>query len=594
MQSRVTLDHCFGGCQAKSETSHDFSRSPPSSSTLSSQYSISFYTDLLNNNHVQMPLQQNTFVVVPNPVTFQQALAVDGPESKPPMTTKQAQKAYREANRLPKMTKAERLRRERAERERERKEEEKLKASKRAKVLRDRKKERDLELVEERRRQGLPLVRVRPSQATLSTFFKGNGVSRKRDSDAYQADRPAMMEVENKENLTPVGSPSESASIKRQRLGETQSQQDFLQRDEPAAAFLHPSNSPEELLEALIDDFPTASQAARELEEPLVETTEPSPVRRGPPAFMKSSPLHRSVLKQALASSQRNLAPPLDALPDPVVDDDTGYVRPITSQDLVFSSQEVWDPEFEDDEPILVQDGQKQPDVVSDPINDSSPRVPTGRVSLPNRAMADQISSEPIGEPSARVERQTGDTLDGFTYSQFFTSSFNSADEEVGQPQPLNPPPCEPEPPKRSRSPQRLFGSSGNGIAILTARAAELQAEEEAEEERRKQAALERERQRRLQNFMERSREEERLFAQQAAATTELFTSQHGGTRNGDSMAPLSQESDYGADWTLDNIELMDSLVVPVEAGSQDSDEYGPAWTLDNVELLEAQVRGNA
>ncbi|KAK4176780.1 hypothetical protein QBC36DRAFT_328491, partial [Triangularia setosa] len=470
------------------------------------------------------PLQQNTFVVVSNPVSFQQALAMDGPESKPPMTTKQAQKAYREANKLPKMTTAERLRQERADQERIRKEEEKEKASKRARVLRDRKKARELELMEEKRRQGLPLVTVRPSQATLSTFFKGNGAPRKRDSDAFEADQPAMMEeAEDKENRTPVGSPSESSSVKRQCLGETLSQQDFLQRDEtPADHLVHPANSPEGLLETFIDDFPTASQAARELEddEPLVETTEPSPVRRGPPAFKKSSPLHRLVLKQNLASSRRNPTPP-EAAQQLILEDDTEFLRPITSQDLAFSSQDVWDFECDDDEPILSHEGQEQTKVDGH-IDGSSPCVPTLRFPSPSQGTTDNVSSEPVGEPSAGLA-EAEDTLDGFTYSQFFSSSFSSPDEEVSQPQPLitNQPPCKDGPsdsPKRSRSPQRFLGSSGNGIAVLQAVANSHKAAKEAEERRLEQEALER--RQRYQDLMERLREEERP-AEQAAATTE-------------------------------------------------------------------------
>ncbi|KAK0736452.1 hypothetical protein B0T21DRAFT_440817 [Apiosordaria backusii] len=533
------------------------------------------------------PLQQNTFVVVPNPVSFQQALAMDGPESKPPMTSKQAQKAYRQANKLPKLTKAEQLRQERAEQERIRKEEEKLKASKRAKVLRDRKKAKELELREEKRRQGLPLVTVRPSQATLSTFFNGNGASRKRDSGAFEADQAAMTEeLEDKENQTPVGSPSESSLVKRQRLEENLSQQEYLQREETPADLLQPT-SPEELLEAFIDDFPTASQAARELEddEALVETTEPSPARRGPPASKKTSPSQRSVLKQAIANSQRNLA--TQAAQQPILDDDIDLFAPFSSRDLAFSSQDLWELE---DEMISPNEVVEQADV-NDTIDGSSPCVPTLRFPSPSQVTADKISSEPVGEPSAGLG-EAEDTLDGFTYSQFYSSSFKPSDEEVEQPQPLTntQPPCKdgaPDIPERSRSPQRFFGSSGNGIAILQAVAQRLDAEKEAEKRRLEQVALER--WQRYQAYLEREREEERL-AEQAAAAAELVASQHDDTQQEGSMAPLSQESDYGADLTLDNVEMLDSMVVPMEAGSEDSDEYGPGLTLDNVELLEANL----
>ncbi|KAK4195355.1 hypothetical protein QBC40DRAFT_269359 [Triangularia verruculosa] len=516
-----------------------------------------------------MPLQQNTFVLVPQPVTFQQALALDGPESKPPMTTKQAQKAYREANRLPKMTKAERRRQERAELERIRKEEEKEKASKRAKVLRDRKKAKEQALKEEKRRQGLPLVDVRPSQATISTFLKGKAVSRKQDADAFEADQPAMMEeAEDKENQTPVGSPSESRSIKRQRLGETSSQQHLLPGEETSADLgLHPASSPAELLEGFIDDFPTASQAARELEddEPLVETTELSPARRGPPAIMKSSPSHGSLLEQEFASRRHQALAKAAKLRYSIYDDSTEYSR------FSFSDQGFWssDDELETEEPEVIEQ-----------IDDNSPCVPTLKLPSPSPEMVDKISPEPAGKPSAALDK-TEDTLDGFTASQFFSSSFKVSDEEVDEPQPLttNQPPCD----------------DGTSVSPIPEAVAESHnADKEAEERRLEQEALER--RQRLQNFLERAREEERLFelAEQEAAAAKLVASKHDGTQLEDSMAPLSQESDYGPDLTLDNAEEMDRMVVPMEAESEDSDEYGPGFTLDNVELLEALVRRNA
>ncbi|KAI0840355.1 hypothetical protein F5Y06DRAFT_262428 [Hypoxylon sp. FL0890] len=134
---------------------------------------------------------QNTFSIVPNaPGAINSNL--DTSECRPskrPMTTKQAKKAYQKANKGPKLTKAEKRRQELLEQDRIRKEFEKEKNQARAKAARDRKKEKEEKERAERKKKGLPLVDVRPSQDTIAWFVRGNG--RKQEKQERQ-ESPAI------------------------------------------------------------------------------------------------------------------------------------------------------------------------------------------------------------------------------------------------------------------------------------------------------------------------------------------------------------------------------------------------------------------
>jgi hypothetical protein len=146
-----------------------------------------------------MPDTQNTFTVVPNGMGLA-GQGMDTPQTKPPMTSKQAQKLYRQATRGPKMTKAEARRLEKEEQDRIKKELETTKA----RAARERKKQKDLlkgqKEREEKKRKGLPLVNVRPSQDTLARFVRGNGGGMKRD----RGDLALAAIPEGKENQPPA------------------------------------------------------------------------------------------------------------------------------------------------------------------------------------------------------------------------------------------------------------------------------------------------------------------------------------------------------------------------------------------------------
>ncbi|KAL2272012.1 hypothetical protein VTJ83DRAFT_1383 [Remersonia thermophila] len=108
-----------------------------------------------------------------------------------PMTTKQIQREYRKRTKTKKMTREEerewqrRIRRELEEEERKRKEEdERERRLKRAQTLRERKKARDKEMAMEKKKQGVPLVKVTASQNLITHFLGGKGTKREDAADA--------------------------------------------------------------------------------------------------------------------------------------------------------------------------------------------------------------------------------------------------------------------------------------------------------------------------------------------------------------------------------------------------------------------------
>lgn len=107
------------------------------------------------------------------------------------MTSKQVKQAYKAANQGPRLSRAEQIKADRAEQARIRKEIEKEKASAKARLVRERKKEKELAEREVKKKEGKPLVNVRPSQDTIARFVRGsgNGAGKKRDYTGSCVDR---------------------------------------------------------------------------------------------------------------------------------------------------------------------------------------------------------------------------------------------------------------------------------------------------------------------------------------------------------------------------------------------------------------------
>ncbi|KAH7397839.1 hypothetical protein BKA64DRAFT_50693 [Cadophora sp. MPI-SDFR-AT-0126] len=98
-----------------------------------------------------------------------------------PMTSKAAKKAYQQANRGPRISRAEQHRRDKAELEQQKREYEREKAAERAKAAREKKAAKAAAEKEARRKQGIPEPSkfVRPSQPTISRFVRSNGTSKR-------------------------------------------------------------------------------------------------------------------------------------------------------------------------------------------------------------------------------------------------------------------------------------------------------------------------------------------------------------------------------------------------------------------------------
>lgn len=129
-----------------------------------------------------MAPRQRTFTIVPTPLGMQGLVQRPAGEAPKPMTSKQAQKLHRQATRLPKRTKAEQIQYEREQQRLIKEEDEKRRASNKARMLRERKKEKEQTLIQAKKRKGLPLVDVRPSQDLITRFVRGNGSGMKRDA----------------------------------------------------------------------------------------------------------------------------------------------------------------------------------------------------------------------------------------------------------------------------------------------------------------------------------------------------------------------------------------------------------------------------
>ncbi|KAL7895923.1 hypothetical protein HDV63DRAFT_380516 [Trichoderma sp. SZMC 28014] len=153
---------------------------------------------------------QKTFTIIPPA-----GPATRTPVDSRPMTSKQVRKAYQAATRVPRLSKAERIKQERAEQERIRKEFEKEKAAARAKFLREKKKAKEEAEKQEKKKKGLPLVTVRPSQDTIAKFFRGNGLGHKRSCEGEDVGATKAPELPAVEELAEDDGDDDFPSPKR-------------------------------------------------------------------------------------------------------------------------------------------------------------------------------------------------------------------------------------------------------------------------------------------------------------------------------------------------------------------------------------------
>lgn len=205
---------------------------------------------------------QRTFTLIPKFPGREES-----PDTPPlrPMTSKQVRKAYKSANKGPKLTRAEIWKQEKAEQERIRKEFEKEKAAAKAKILREKKKEKELAEKAEKRKKGLPLVNVRPSQETISWFVRGNGSAKKRDAKGKDARNDTIEEEAEPPETTVADTIDEEPQQPAKRVRTLES----IQEDE--------QDTPDVGAEAMTDDEmrqPSPSprrEDMQEVEEELME-----------------------------------------------------------------------------------------------------------------------------------------------------------------------------------------------------------------------------------------------------------------------------------------------------------------------------------
>ncbi|CAM1509787.1 Fc.00g001220.m01.CDS01 [Cosmosporella sp. VM-42] len=148
-----------------------------------------------------MPVQ-NTFTLIPQ-FPGRANTPERGQTPIRPMTSKQVQKAYKAANRAPRMSRAEQRKQEKAEQERIRKEFEKEKAAAKAKAVREKKKAKEAAEREVKKKKGLPTVTVNPSQDTIAWFVRG----KKRDSGGKEMKTVGTLEPIGEMPPPPVPSP---------------------------------------------------------------------------------------------------------------------------------------------------------------------------------------------------------------------------------------------------------------------------------------------------------------------------------------------------------------------------------------------------
>ncbi|KAK4076716.1 uncharacterized protein Triagg1_4319 [Trichoderma aggressivum f. europaeum] len=214
---------------------------------------------------------QRTFTIVP-PAGPAERTPVDSR----PMTSKQVRKAYKEANRIPRVSRAEQLRQERAEQERIRKEFEKEKAALKAKTLREKKRAREQAEREEKKKKGLPLVNVRPSQDTIAWFVRGKGAGTKRDCRGQNAATTPVLPIveEPEEDEDDFPSPKRLCNQEQQKEAGCE-KEDYLEEEFEGGEFEEedfeePVEKSEEVLPALeepatkIDTTPEKNQRTAE------------------------------------------------------------------------------------------------------------------------------------------------------------------------------------------------------------------------------------------------------------------------------------------------------------------------------------------
>lgn len=332
-----------------------------------------------------MPVQQ-TFSIIPEL----------GPRSRSnnqpvrPMTSKQVKKAYKEANKKPRISKAEQRRLDLAEQERIRKEFEKEKQAARAKAARERKKEKELAQKEARRRNGKPLVDVRPSQDTISRFVRGNGTGKKRDGTGMEvAERSAPLAAVAEETETHTEHETDAEGIDlvkaEKPVSENNGDRDDGHVQKPSSSHIIPRNSQSSSQRPLHNQSSRASSQQRKHSQRLSQDRHSHPNTRG---------------RDSRRASQVSLNQQIDDNTRPHFGDYSGQAvaasfDPVPSFHQQNSSEELPVESDEVQDRVAIVDPPAIPLSADDPFHDhaSKPIPPSGKSSRGDPALSCQSQS---------------------------------------------------------------------------------------------------------------------------------------------------------------------------------------------------------
>ncbi|KAM7213649.1 hypothetical protein V8F06_010970 [Rhypophila decipiens] len=536
-----------------------------------------------------MPKLQQTFTLIDPTVRMQhmvnrppdQAL----PELAPWMTSKQAQKLHREKTKQPRVSREEQRRLEREEQKRIKDEFDKEKSSKRARFLRDKKKEKEQKALEAKRKKGLPLVDVRPSQPTISWLVRPNGATKRKVDEVEGAAA---------EQIAPRPHPSQRAqrqqacentrpapSYDRPVVPDTPAAPKILSQTSPTASRLPTSSqlwplrditnvatpappaSTQFVIEHLEDFLPTSSQMDRELEE---EYGTPMAAKKPTPAPIVSRP--RPPVPLFSDSGKGKSGPfvaqvpiplatrPAPAPPSKMVDRIKNVADFLSSQDWELNSEDILDLEGTTNTPC------RHSKAVS-PVVAAQPPVITTEVVEQDRKedRVHRFHEPPISPREAR--RRSPEDFAPLHESQQSLWDCESLSPRKSQSSQLPPEPSLPKlsprgspkypvvaaapksskktpaakkAPYKTSSPIRFFGSSDNGIEMFQA-LAESRILAAAEEEKRKEAerrrlAEEKLAEERLANEVTKEKRKHELQQQAEGQVEEIAN---------DVLAPLSQ-----------------------------------------------------
>ncbi|KAL7903819.1 hypothetical protein GGI35DRAFT_465105 [Trichoderma velutinum] len=381
---------------------------------------------------------QRTFTIVPPAGPAERT-----PVENRPMTSKQVRKAYKEANRVPRVSRAELLRQERAEQERIRKEFEKEKAALKAKTLREKKRAKERAEREEKKKKGLPLVNVRPSQDTIAWFVRGKGSGTKRDCRGQDAAITPVLPIaeEPEEDEDDFPSPKRLCNQEQHQEADCE-KEDCVEEDLEEEDVEEPEEKSEELMPVLGESppkvDPVLEKNQRTAEEDFLEDFE----------IMSDDEISKLSFNQVTANKievSTNDHPPtsLDATPEKQEKDHSHHEITLHKPDSPIKSK--------NPKPLALPEF----DLISDDEDDFEQEMLALDVALnPQKQLSKQPALVFVSQGSQiRARTATGYEMDLGLATTLLNNNSEETRSRKDEQACLMPPPPIPAAPQRSRSP---------------------------------------------------------------------------------------------------------------------------------------------